>query len=973
MKKVFLASNFAEFKELRVEIKNNSNRGAIEIIDLNDNSADSRSPLARSLEEAKNVDYFILLLGESYGRVHSEDNKSITHKEFELATEKGLHILIYLEERLYSDNNLKLSNEENFFSFQSEVISYESTRSLINFSENHSEIARKINQDLMVVALRNKDEKIVESIKSNLTRSDEIIGFYYNNRKLLIDSNSDKNKESRFGLWEVNTPHKAHVLLIHKVSSPILLFKLVMQKIKLLRLNIELITILRADNISSNPFNQAIKDYFPNKGSCLFYKLNDFINEYCIGISDFSEVSSSTQGHLEEFFKDQPVFEKHANGYKEKKNALSYFNEEFLSENNNSHHLMLGDPGNGKTSFCVVLAKNLNSKKEGEYKKTAILLSFQNIKNGLKNEGETIKSLYDLYVFFQKNSKQTQYPNLTKVQFEISVFCGNLIIIVDGLDEIATFFGSKFQKDYFIESIQEMNEQLHSSNVLLSSRKNVFNINNQNNIDTKYLLGFNRNLSLKYFKNRFKQGGASYEQHIIDKYETLSNSAVRKFDSLLKDFNCDSQTDTLPPYVIDLVSMLYEDDENGSFQDSDISYYSNGEFKDKIIYDFINREIGKQTSPIKTVEDYLEILFEIAVECGNSISNSAIKEYCVIYHDQQAQAVLDLLGVSPLLIKDSFGSLKFKYDFLEKYFLYLYIVKNISENMINDSLIKVMSKSVQEQDTYLKVEKYFQNNPPLQLNEIFQDIVIKLKQHYLERKQPREGDGTHHNNVLLEKEKNDVKNAINFIVKLFIGIVGSKEDNHAKSTKVLDFFTENNNVKYLFISGNLIPFDFSNRNVVYCEFNFEEFGQSNFNSSHFSYCLLNVEKFTLPSGVADSTCTVNGSEAAEAISGSELLKDFFNSNFYQEGQFSRRKTLSFPLSGLSIRSSFFKRLTELKIVAWDKDSAAWQVIREKDVNSWFVNNRSNAKLQKVIVSLDKNIKDIRVKRYQGQRVIKLMK
>ena len=85
MTKIFIASRFGEFKYIRKKLGEElSNRG-MEVIDLNDNMADSNSPIERSLENVRQSEILLLLLGNTYGTVPLNKLKSFTHLEYEEA------------------------------------------------------------------------------------------------------------------------------------------------------------------------------------------------------------------------------------------------------------------------------------------------------------------------------------------------------------------------------------------------------------------------------------------------------------------------------------------------------------------------------------------------------------------------------------------------------------------------------------------------------------------------------------------------------------------------------------------------------------------------------------------------------------------------------------------------------------------------------------------------------------------------
>ena len=83
---IFLASRFEEFKELRKILREKINQYKfMKAIDLNNNEASTRSPLAESLFYAKKSEVMILLVGESYGTIPDGEELSYTHLEYKEA------------------------------------------------------------------------------------------------------------------------------------------------------------------------------------------------------------------------------------------------------------------------------------------------------------------------------------------------------------------------------------------------------------------------------------------------------------------------------------------------------------------------------------------------------------------------------------------------------------------------------------------------------------------------------------------------------------------------------------------------------------------------------------------------------------------------------------------------------------------------------------------------------------------------
>lgn len=96
---VFLASRFDEFRELRVALKSRINRlklPEVEVIDLNDNAADSQPPLNRCYREIDRAELFLLLVGNKYGDSAEGHKESYTHLEYRHARRGEKTILPFL-------------------------------------------------------------------------------------------------------------------------------------------------------------------------------------------------------------------------------------------------------------------------------------------------------------------------------------------------------------------------------------------------------------------------------------------------------------------------------------------------------------------------------------------------------------------------------------------------------------------------------------------------------------------------------------------------------------------------------------------------------------------------------------------------------------------------------------------------------------------------------------------------------------
>lgn len=98
IKKIFIASRFEEFKEIREKLRDELSYYGMDFIDLNDNKAVSHPPLERSLQNVRESDIVILLIGDTYGDLLPEKLKSYTHLEYDEAIKYEKHIYIFYVE-----------------------------------------------------------------------------------------------------------------------------------------------------------------------------------------------------------------------------------------------------------------------------------------------------------------------------------------------------------------------------------------------------------------------------------------------------------------------------------------------------------------------------------------------------------------------------------------------------------------------------------------------------------------------------------------------------------------------------------------------------------------------------------------------------------------------------------------------------------------------------------------------------------
>ncbi len=118
MKKVFIASRFEEFKKIREKLRKELFDCNLYPIDLNDNNAVSHPPLNRSLQNVRESDIVILLIGDTYGEPPKGESKSYTHLEYEEALKNEIPVYPFAIGMSYKNNQIVYSQNKNLQEWQ---------------------------------------------------------------------------------------------------------------------------------------------------------------------------------------------------------------------------------------------------------------------------------------------------------------------------------------------------------------------------------------------------------------------------------------------------------------------------------------------------------------------------------------------------------------------------------------------------------------------------------------------------------------------------------------------------------------------------------------------------------------------------------------------------------------------------------------------------------------------------------------
>lgn len=215
LKKVFIASRFGEFSQIRKKLKDELLSCNMYPIDLNDNKAVDCPPIERSLRNIRESDIVILLIGDTYGEPPVGEFKSYTHLEYEEAVRNDIPIYPFAIGKSYKDGYIDYSNIENMNNWQ-KSIGNNHTLSMFDENEDVGLIVHRIITS--VYEIENQtwyDEETGLMWQVKIDATEEHGRMPWNNIFKYCDN---KNKENFGGFndWRIPTFNELETLITDK-------------------------------------------------------------------------------------------------------------------------------------------------------------------------------------------------------------------------------------------------------------------------------------------------------------------------------------------------------------------------------------------------------------------------------------------------------------------------------------------------------------------------------------------------------------------------------------------------------------------------------------------------------------------------------------------------------------------------------------------------------------------------------------
>lgn len=515
------------------------------------------------------------------------------------------------------------------------------------------------------------------------------------------------------------------------------------------------------------------------------YTVDNFVWEKCLS-SDMKDNRANIE--VDKYFVDQKIYIRaDDNDYKSLGFSINYINDLVLSKKTkNPIHIISGSGGVGKTSFCESLLKKINLNK----KKFSLLISSTDMKS--INVDYQINTISDLYRLYSMEVNEDQSKVLEENNLEINLSCGNIILIIDGLDEIESTLKEHFNLDKFLMSVIKLNSLYSNCRIIITTRDyNIEKFYQYEELSIYKLKGFDDDIAHKYFNKRFGD-------------QSDVNKAIKYLDG----HGITKHSHYIPLYlslICDSIEREKYSFESSHSSISDSSFFCEHILIDRLIFDVLQREIFKQSLNI-TCDEYFYIFSEIVLTHNGRIPIVKLNEDIEILHpsikttsSSNELSKYNQFYVCPLLQKNTDdNSLSLSYDFLEIWVKSRYLYNTIVTETINSNVYKLFSEIYNGKSQILKELLDLQKYKNSILNKYGQIFISKNKNKI--------------NNIDIGKKYLKMhKHAISGF--LYYVICSQDNINREKVTETITHLFGGQVIYGLYIYGDFFPINFTNLTI----------------------------------------------------------------------------------------------------------------------------------------------------------------
>jgi nucleoside phosphorylase len=563
--------------------------------------------------------------------------------------------------------------------------------------------------------------------------------------------------------------------------------------------------------------------------------------------------------------------------------SSDYFSDE-LHERKIPISVILGGGGVGKTTFCEALRYSLDQQSQKK-RKRAFFIKGERISYIKNTEEITVDSLMDLYDLYKG---EDNFPNIRSDDFKLNYMCGNIVVVIDGLDEIDSALGEKFNIHNFFSSLSSLEERFYSTNIIITSRDYFESklLDTAQTVNMFKLKGFTESDLDSFLKKRFNNSEVALRNQVksfLEKEGFLRNS---HYVPLFADWACEIVTRQTTSTSCNI-----------NKNESDFLFNNIG--IDVMLMCLIERENDKQSLQVN-IDDIFTLLIEIIVLHKGMMSMSDLEEYIAATFDEDYEKFLK----NPLFTIFNNKSITMKYDALiglvKSRFAHHRIVKKL---LYSEGLVNVLKENYDGKSGTF--------NDLVETIDIADSNLIKNIRYYVEKLNIafKESDNLHF--------KKNLQKSISGLLYLVVEKISPK--NKEDRTQLLkEIYGTVSPIYNLFLFGDFYALDLSETVITDSLFdgytNIENCTFSNNSDTVFMYSTfqnITLKRRTgLKRSLFDQSCKFNNCNIQETLENVENLEDSnleqLKKNFISLTRFLDTSSKSYNLIKIKCSIKWFK-------------------------------------------------------------------
>ena len=554
------------------------------------------------------------------------------------------------------------------------------------------------------------------------------------------------------------------------------------------------IALLSKEKNVSKP--EMRKQNFSDKLGIRAFYIDEFIWEFCnyathLGVASLEARHDFVNPYIEN----------------SKLKALDYIRE-WSSTPGSPLLVVMAGGGVGKTT---VVAEFSSEVCHSEIRRATVFIDTEDAKHLDYSVAERTVSIYSLYI---AHARRWGIEAIDEDLFRINLDNGNLVVIIDGLDEMIARNPSRFDIPFFVDTIHKADAHVGKCKVVITCRDSFWNTETRDEVFVSIeLKPFDTSQTEAYFAAQFGSNPG-----LIRRAMVIARSLNR------------SEEMTFAPFALSIVVDLINREQGGESEVDDISFgpYSSELLcadlhTDYILYRFCKRELLKFGLSI----DEQVLLFNLlALQSDHMVTRAQFYDLFreIVGETVDASTVETFMGHA--LLRKSDETVSFRYDFFDEHFVNVHLGRLLTNSEV------VLTKEVAI--ALVRVCRFGSS--------FTRNAAIRLR-----------GNGTWRLNALariaeiseLQKDKHlddrVAQRAVGSIVN--IGLQDVHDNLHANiesyTDLLRDFFgTQGNSLSGVCIyginrgvAGNRITFDFTQKHIAYSHFeDYSDFWDCKFDS-----------------------------------------------------------------------------------------------------------------------------------------------